>query len=77
VHGLGSMTFGLVVQKFLNIKWFFHWKLNWIKLNHSWNFWRNWNVSLVLLERSSSWAGFKRNLFDKDLDFRMWELYDF
>jgi hypothetical protein len=28
VHGLGSMTFGLVVQKFLNIEWFFHWKLN-------------------------------------------------
>ncbi len=28
VHGLGSMTFGLMMQKFLNIKWFFHWKLN-------------------------------------------------
>jgi hypothetical protein len=28
VHGLGSMMFGLVVQKFLNIEWFFHWKLN-------------------------------------------------
>jgi hypothetical protein len=26
--GFGSMTFGLVVQKFLNIEWFFHWKLN-------------------------------------------------
>jgi hypothetical protein len=26
VHGLGSMTFGLVVQKFLNIERFFHWK---------------------------------------------------
>ncbi len=24
VHGLGSMTFGLVVQKFLNIEWFLH-----------------------------------------------------
>jgi hypothetical protein len=23
-----------------------------IKLNHSWKFWRNWNVPLVLLERS-------------------------
>jgi hypothetical protein len=23
-----------------------------IKLNRSWNFWRNWNVALVLLERS-------------------------
>jgi hypothetical protein len=28
VHGLGSTTFGLSVQKFLNIEWFFHWKLN-------------------------------------------------
>ncbi len=26
VHGLGSMMFGLVVQKFL--EWFLHWKLN-------------------------------------------------
>jgi len=24
VHGLGSMTFGLAVQKFLNIEWFLH-----------------------------------------------------
>jgi hypothetical protein len=24
VHGLGSIKFGLVVQMFLNIKWFFH-----------------------------------------------------
>ncbi len=28
-----------------------------IKLNHSWKFWRNWNVPLVLVERSQ-WAGF-------------------
>jgi hypothetical protein len=28
VHGLGSMAIGLAVQKFLNIWWFFHWKLN-------------------------------------------------
>jgi hypothetical protein len=28
VHGLGSMVFGLAMQKFLNIEWFFHWKLN-------------------------------------------------
>jgi hypothetical protein len=27
VRGIGSMTFGLVVQKFLNIQWFLHWKL--------------------------------------------------
>jgi hypothetical protein len=32
LHVLGSMAFGLAVQKFLNIEWFFHWK---IKLNHS------------------------------------------
>jgi hypothetical protein len=24
--GFGSMAFGLVVQKFLNIEWFLHWK---------------------------------------------------
>jgi hypothetical protein len=28
VHQLGSMMFGLALQKFLNIEWFFHWKLN-------------------------------------------------
>ncbi len=28
VHGLDSMTFGLGVQKFLNIEWFLQWKLN-------------------------------------------------
>jgi hypothetical protein len=27
VHG-GSMKFGLAVQKFLNIEWFLHWKIN-------------------------------------------------
>jgi hypothetical protein len=27
VHGLNSMMFGLVVQKFLNIEWLFPWKL--------------------------------------------------
>jgi hypothetical protein len=26
--GFGSMTFELVAQKFLNIEWFLHWKLN-------------------------------------------------
>jgi hypothetical protein len=28
VQGLGSMMFGLVVQKLLNIEWFLHWKVN-------------------------------------------------
>ncbi len=49
VHGLGSMMFGLVMQKFLNIEWFLHKNKN---KNHSWKFWRNWNVPLVFLERS-------------------------
>jgi hypothetical protein len=28
VHGLGSMVFGLAVQKFMNTEWCLHWKLN-------------------------------------------------
>ncbi len=28
LQGLGSMTFGLAVQRFLKIEWFLHWKLN-------------------------------------------------
>jgi hypothetical protein len=28
VHWLGFIAFGLVVQKFLNIERFLHWKLN-------------------------------------------------
>jgi len=28
VHRLGFMASGLVVQKFLNMEWFLHWKLN-------------------------------------------------
>jgi hypothetical protein len=32
------------------------------KLNHSWNFQRNWNVPLVLLERSW-WAKFNGIFF--------------
>jgi hypothetical protein len=52
--GLVPMTFGLAVQKFLNIEWIFKLK---IKLNHSWKFRRNWNVPLVWLGRSW-WAAF-------------------
>jgi hypothetical protein len=48
VHGFGSMMFGLAVQKFLN-RMVFSLK---IKLNCSLKFLRNWNVPLVLLERS-------------------------
>jgi hypothetical protein len=65
VHGLGSMAFGLVVQKFLNIEGLLHW-------NCSWKFRRNWNVPLVLLERSW-WAGFNRIDLVR-FGFRMWEI---
>jgi hypothetical protein len=43
-----------------------------IKLNHSWNFWRNWNVPLVLLERSW-WAGFD-GIYLVRFRFKMWEI---
>ncbi len=36
VHGLGAMAFGLgVVQKFWNVEWFLHWKLNQIVAENS------------------------------------------
>jgi hypothetical protein len=70
VHGLGSMAFGLVVQKFLNIEWFLHWKLN-----YSLKFQRNWNVPLVLLERSW-WAGFN-GIYLVRFGFRMGEILIF
>jgi hypothetical protein len=72
VHGLGSMPFGLVVQKFLDIEWLFSLK---IKLNHSWKFQRNWNVPLVLLE-GSWWAGFN-GIYLLRFEFRMWEILIF
>ncbi len=43
-----------------------------IKLNRSWKFRRNWNVPLVLLERSW-WAGFK-GIYLVRFGFRMWEI---
>jgi hypothetical protein len=70
-HGLGPMTFGLVMQKFLNIE-FFSLK---IKLNCSWNFRRNWNMPLVFLERSW-WAGFDR-IYLIRFGFRIWEILIF
>ncbi len=63
-YGLGSMMFWLAVQKFLNIEWFLHWK-----------FQRNWNVPLVLLERSW-WAGFN-GIYLVRLGSRMWEILIF
>jgi len=46
-----------------------------IKLNCSWKFRRNWNVPLVLLERSW-WAGFN-GIYLVRFGFRMWELLIF
>jgi hypothetical protein len=44
-----------------------------IKLNCSWKFRRNWNVPLVLLERSW-WAGFN-GIHLVRFGFRRWERY--
>jgi hypothetical protein len=66
------MTFQLVVQKFLNIERFFHWKF---ELKHSWNFWRNWNVPLVFLERS--WWGRFNEIYLVKFGLRMWEILIF
>jgi len=46
-----------------------------IKLNRSWNFWRNWIVPLMLLERSR-WAGFN-GIYLVRFGFRMWEILIF
>jgi hypothetical protein len=46
-----------------------------IKLNRSWKFQRNWNVHLVLLERSW-WAGFN-GIYLVRYGFRMWEILNF
>jgi hypothetical protein len=43
-----------------------------IKLNRSWKLWRNWNVPLVLLERSW-WAGFN-GIYLVRFGFRMWQI---
>jgi hypothetical protein len=46
-----------------------------IKLYRSWKFWRNWNVPLVLLERSC-WVGFM-GIYLVRFGFRMWKRYWF
>jgi hypothetical protein len=46
-----------------------------IKLNPSWKFWRNWNVPLILLERSW-WARFN-GIYSVRFGFRMWEILNF
>jgi hypothetical protein len=48
---------------------------NWIKLNCSWKFWRNWNVPLVFLERSW-WVGFN-GIYLVRFGFKMWEILIF
>jgi len=66
LQGLGSMMFGLAVQKLFNIERFLQWKLN-----CSWKVRRNWNVPLLFLERSW-WAGFN-GIYWVGFGFRMWE----
>jgi len=46
-----------------------------IKLNCRWNFWRNWNVHVVLLERSW-WAEFN-GIYLARFGSRMWEILIF
>jgi hypothetical protein len=46
-----------------------------INLNFSWKFRRNWNVPLVLLERSW-WAEFN-GIYLVRFGFRMWEIFNF
>jgi hypothetical protein len=70
VHGLGSTTFGAKVLEYWMIS-----SLK-IKLNRSWKFRRNWNVPLVLLERSW-WAGFNGIYLVKRFGFRLWEILIF
>jgi hypothetical protein len=43
-----------------------------IKLNHSWKFWKNWNVPLVFLERSC-WARFN-GIYLVRFGLKMWEM---
>jgi hypothetical protein len=62
MHGLGSMTFWTCNGKVLE-----YWMISSlkIKLNCSWKFQRNWNLPLMLLERSW-WARFN------GIEFGMW-----
>jgi hypothetical protein len=46
-----------------------------IQFNCSWNFWWNWNVLLVLLERTW-WTGFNV-IYLVRFGFRMWEMLNF
>ncbi len=46
-----------------------------IKLNHSWTFWTNWNVPLMLLERCW-WIGFNGICLVR-FGFKMWDMVIF
>ncbi len=72
VHGLGSTAFGLAMQKVHE-----HWMISSLKIKWSRtrNFRRNWNVPLVLLERSCL-AGFN-GIYLVRFGFRMWEILIF
>jgi len=43
------------------------------KFNHSWNLWKNWNVPLVLLERS--WWTWFNGIYLVRFGFKMWEIF--
>jgi hypothetical protein len=43
-----------------------------IRLNHKWNFWKNWNVNLVLLE--TSWRPRFNGIYLVRFGFRMWKI---
>ncbi len=68
VHRLGSMMFAKV------LKYWMTFSLK-IKLNDSWKFQRNWNVPLVLLERSW-WTGFN-GIYLVRFGFRMGDILIF
>ncbi len=46
-----------------------------IKSNHSWIFWRNWNVPLMFLERS--WCESFNGIYLVRFGFRMWDMLGF
>jgi hypothetical protein len=72
VHGLVSRCLDLQCRNSQILNGFFPLK---IKLNHDWKFQRNWNVLLVLLERSW-WARFN-GIHLVRFGFRMWEVLIF
>ncbi len=70
VHGLWFHEVWICRAKVLE-----YWMISWlkIKLNRSWKFRRNWNVPVMLLERSW-WVGFN-GIYLVRFGFRMWEIW--